>query len=77
MSARKFRSRTITATAAIEALDLIARAEREGLVAVTTEKDLARLAGEDDLAALANVARALPVTLAVAEETAFREFVMR
>ena len=46
-----------------EARDLIGRAEREGLVPVTTEKDLARLAGQDDLAALAAVARALPVTL--------------
>ena len=56
-----------------EARDLIERAEREGLVLVTTEKDLARLAGQDDLAALAAVARALPVTLKVAEDGAFRE----
>jgi tetraacyldisaccharide 4'-kinase len=59
-----------------EALNLIGRAEREGLVAVTTEKDLARLAGEPDLAALAGAARALPVTLKVAEQDAFRDFVL-
>ena len=51
-----------------EARELIERAEREGLVPVTTEKDLARLAGQDDVAALAAVARALPVTLVVTED---------
>ena len=60
----------------IEAGDLIARAEREGLVPVTTEKDMARLAGQDDLAALAGLARALPVTLEVAEPAAFRDWVL-
>src|SRR4051812_34113530 len=59
-----------------EALDLIGRAERDGLVAVTTEKDMARLAGEPDLAALAGAARALPVTFKVAEQDAFRDFVL-
>ena len=59
-----------------EARELIERAEREGLVLVTTEKDLARLAGQDDLAALAAVARALPVTLQVAEDGAFRDWVL-
>ena len=44
-----------------EAADLIARAERNGLVPVTTEKDFVRLAGEPDLAALASVTRTLPV----------------
>ena len=51
-----------------EARELIERAGREGLVPVTTEKDLARLAGQDDLAALAAITRALPVTLQVAED---------
>ena len=51
-----------------EALDLIARAERDGLVPVTTEKDQVRLAGQDDLRALAGIARVLPVKLAVAED---------
>jgi tetraacyldisaccharide 4'-kinase len=59
-----------------EARELIERAERDGLVAVTTEKDLARLAGQDDVAALAAVAQALPVTLKVAEADAFRNWVL-
>lgn len=59
-----------------EALELIERAERDGLVLVTTEKDLVRLTGQDDLRALAAIARALPVTLAVSEETAFRDLVL-
>lgn len=60
-----------------EARDLIERAQREGLVPVTTEKDLARLAGEDDLAVLAGVVRALPVRLAVSETDAFRDLVLK
>ncbi len=59
-----------------EAMGLIARAERERLVPVTTEKDLVRLAGQDDVAALASVARALPVKLVVAEADAFRALVL-
>jgi tetraacyldisaccharide 4'-kinase len=59
----------------IEARDLIERAEREGLILVTTEKDMARLAGQDDLAALTAVARGLPVTLKVAESGAFQSWV--
>jgi tetraacyldisaccharide 4'-kinase len=59
-----------------EAADLIARAEREGLVPVTTEKDLARLAGQDDVAALAKATRSLPVRLIVDEAGAFRDFVL-
>jgi tetraacyldisaccharide 4'-kinase len=60
-----------------EARDLVDRAERDGLTAVTTEKDHVRLAGDDDLAALAGVAQALPVALKVTEEAAFRDFVVR
>ena len=59
-----------------EALDLIGRAKREGLVPVTTEKDMVRLAEQDDLKALAAMARPLPVKLAVAEADAFRDFVL-
>ena len=59
-----------------EARDLIERAGREALVPVTTEKDLARLYGQDDLAALAAITRALPVTLRVAEDVAFRDWVL-
>jgi tetraacyldisaccharide 4'-kinase len=60
-----------------EARDLIERAGREGLVPVTTEKDMARLYGQDDLAALAGIARTLPVTLRVAEDAAFRDWVLQ
>jgi tetraacyldisaccharide 4'-kinase len=59
-----------------EARDLIEGAERGGLVLVTTEKDSARLAGQDDVAALAGVVRTLPVTLKVAEDGAFRDWVL-
>jgi tetraacyldisaccharide 4'-kinase len=59
-----------------EARELIERAEREGLVPVTTEKDLARLAGQDDVAALAAVTQSLPVTLRVTEDDAFRNWVL-
>lgn len=58
------------------ARDLLARAEGQGLTLVTTEKDMARMAGEPDLAALAAAARTLPVTLKVAEEAAFRDLVL-
>jgi tetraacyldisaccharide 4'-kinase len=59
-----------------EARELIERAEREGLVPVTTEKDLARLTGQDDVAALAAITQALPVTLKVTEDDAFRSWVL-
>jgi tetraacyldisaccharide 4'-kinase len=59
-----------------EAIELIARAEREGLVPVTTEKDHVRLAGADDLAALARITRVLPVKLVVEEADAFRALVL-
>lgn len=59
-----------------EAAALVAEAERSGLVPVTTEKDLVRLAGDHAAASLARCARALPVTLALEDEDAFREFVL-
>jgi tetraacyldisaccharide 4'-kinase len=59
-----------------EAADLIARAQRDGLTLVTTEKDLARLQGEAALHALAEQASALPVRLVVSEAEAFRRFVL-
>jgi tetraacyldisaccharide 4'-kinase len=49
---------------------LVARADRERLVLVTTEKDLARIAGDAAAAALLVRARALPVTLTFAEPDA-------
>jgi tetraacyldisaccharide 4'-kinase len=60
----------------IEAIDLIQQAEADGLVLATTEKDAVRLSGQDDLAALARVAKALPVTLMVAEDGRWRDLVL-
>jgi tetraacyldisaccharide 4'-kinase len=59
-----------------EAAELLARAAREGLVPVTTEKDLVRLAGEPELSALAAAVRAVPVRLTVREEDAFRALIL-
>ena len=58
-------------------LAMMVRAEQEGLVLVTTEKDLVRLQGEPDADALLNVLRVLPVTLVVDEEREFRELLLR
>jgi tetraacyldisaccharide 4'-kinase len=55
-----------------DAARLLARAERDGLHLVTTEKDLARMAGDAGLAALAIAAHSLPVTLVFHDESAFR-----
>jgi len=54
-----------------EARSLCAQADAEGLVLVTTEKDVARLQGDVAMAELAERARVLPVTLRLAEDTAF------
>jgi tetraacyldisaccharide 4'-kinase len=59
-----------------EAAALLARADREGLDLVTTEKDLVRLSGDSDMAELAARAQALPVTLVLDEETAFRQWLL-
>jgi tetraacyldisaccharide 4'-kinase len=59
-----------------EAGALIARAERDGLLLTTTEKDLARLGGQEDLVALAGVARPFPVRLIVEEQREFRDFIL-
>jgi tetraacyldisaccharide 4'-kinase len=56
-----------------EAEALIDRAARENLVLVTTEKDLVRIARDPEVAALAKVARALPVALQLDDEDAFRQ----
>ena len=55
-----------------EAEALLAWAARDDLLLVTTEKDLARMAGDENVAALARAARALPVTLRIKEEGAVR-----
>jgi tetraacyldisaccharide 4'-kinase len=59
-----------------EATALCDDADREGLVLVTTEKDLARLAGDDEVTQLAARARALPVTLAFDDEERFKSLVL-
>jgi tetraacyldisaccharide 4'-kinase len=59
-----------------EAGALCNAAERDGLVLVTTEKDLARLSGEDQLKQLAGRAQALPVTLAFADEAPFKSLLL-
>jgi len=61
---------------AADMMALKVRAEREGLVLVTTEKDLVRLQGEPDAAPLLDVLRVLPVTLDVEQDKTFREFVL-
>ena len=55
---------------------LIARADREGLTVVTTEKDLARMQGEPAAAELASRVRALPVTMEFAAEEGFGEIIV-
>ena len=60
-----------------EARTLLAQAQAQNLVLVTTEKDLVRLAGDPQLAALADRTAALPVRLVVEEEAAFREMVVK
>ena len=56
---------------AAEARDLIARAQAENLMLVTTEKDLVRLSGEPQLEALAARSSALPVRLVIEEADHF------
>ena len=51
---------------------LVAEAKRDGLIPVTTEKDLARMQGAMEPAELAADSRALPVTLALDDEPALR-----
>ena len=59
-----------------EATGIVERARRDGLVPVTTEKDMARLAGDNDAAELKAAARPLPVRLKVAEDAEFRKLVL-
>jgi tetraacyldisaccharide 4'-kinase len=61
---------------AADAAALLAAADREGLVPVTTEKDLVRLGAARATADLAARAHALPVTLAIEDEDRFRDFVL-
>ena len=61
---------------AADAQALIARADAENLVLLTTEKDHVRLGGEPALAKLAARAGILPVRLVVDEEAEFRQMVL-
>jgi tetraacyldisaccharide 4'-kinase len=61
---------------AAEARDLLARADAENLLLLTTEKDHVRLGGGRDLDALAEHAVALPVRLVIDEDEAFRQMVL-
>jgi tetraacyldisaccharide 4'-kinase len=59
-----------------DAAALVMQAEHEGLDLLTTEKDLARMTGEPGLAALKSRARALPVTLKIADEATLGKLVL-
>ncbi len=59
-----------------EARRLCEEADREGLVLVTTEKDLARLSGDDEVAELAARANALPVRLVLADHDGFERLLL-
>jgi tetraacyldisaccharide 4'-kinase len=59
-----------------EAAALCEHADRERLVLMTTEKDLARLSGEEQLKGLAARARALPVTLAFEDKERFKSLLL-
>jgi tetraacyldisaccharide 4'-kinase len=61
---------------AAEARELLAHAQVQNLVLLTTEKDHVRLGGRADLGALAERASALPVRLAIDEAEAFRQMVL-
>jgi tetraacyldisaccharide 4'-kinase len=62
---------------ATEAADLIARAQARGLMLVTTEKDVMRMAGEPHLDTLAARASALPVRLVIEEVDLFRQMLLQ
>lgn len=61
---------------AADAAALIAQAEHGDLKLLTTEKDRARMAGGDALAALMARSQALPVTLALEDESGFEKFLL-
>jgi tetraacyldisaccharide 4'-kinase len=61
---------------AAEALELLAQARANNLMLLTTEKDLARLAGEPELQQLATHVSALPVQLMIEDQDRLREMVL-
>jgi tetraacyldisaccharide 4'-kinase len=60
-----------------DARALLARADAENLMLVTTEKDLVRMSGHRRLAALAARANPLPVQLVIEEADAFRDMILK
>jgi tetraacyldisaccharide 4'-kinase len=60
----------------VQAQALSDDADRDGLILMTTEKDLARLAGDDEVTELAAHAHALPVTLAFDDEAEFKALLL-
>jgi len=60
-----------------QAQELIARAQANSLMLVTTEKDLMRIAGEPQLETLAARTSALPVRLVIEEADLFRQMVLK
>jgi tetraacyldisaccharide 4'-kinase len=60
-----------------DARALLARADADNLMLLTTEKDFVRLSGDKRLAALAARTSVLPVRLAVAEADAFRDMILK
>src|SRR5215210_1961123 len=59
-----------------DATVLLRKAEQEGLVLLTTEKDFMRLAGDEKLSALAAQTRTLPVTLVFDDAAALRDWML-
>jgi tetraacyldisaccharide 4'-kinase len=59
-----------------EALELVGRAEREGLLPVTTTKDLARMSGDGDLDRLAGMSVSFPVRLEIEELKSFNKIIV-
>jgi tetraacyldisaccharide 4'-kinase len=59
-----------------EARALCEEADREGLMLVTTEKDLVRLEGDEEAAGLAAHAHALPVALVFEQEATFKSLLL-
>jgi tetraacyldisaccharide 4'-kinase len=59
-----------------DANQLLARADRDGLRPLTTEKDLARMRGEATLADLVGRTTALPITLSFREADAFERLIL-
>jgi tetraacyldisaccharide 4'-kinase len=59
-----------------EADALCGEADRDGLILLTTEKDVARMRGDADAAELAARAQALPVTLELADQADFQALLL-